>query len=230
MLIRYFRYTDEIQKNIEEKKLKDQLVFKNQAEGRAAYEGAQLSKMIQEGQATVDVKLQEGRAYVTKKEADRDLYVRTKHAEGDLLVKLAEARKTQLRNDAFQGAGSDRMVGLKMAEVYKGLELVVLPERRTERRQPARSRPHDEALRGEADGEQVMRTITIAVLVLVLGIFCFWPHTTGPTEIGVRTVKWSPFTARGVVNEVFAPGAHLLLPGPPERLAHLRHASSRTSR
>jgi hypothetical protein len=31
VVVRYFRYTDEIQKNIEEKKLKDQLVFKNQA-------------------------------------------------------------------------------------------------------------------------------------------------------------------------------------------------------
>ncbi len=127
VLVRYFRYTDEIQRNIEDKKLKDQLVFKNQAEGRAATEGASLKKMIQEGQATVDIKLQEGRAYVTRKEAERDLYVRTKRAEADLLVKLAEAKKTQLRNDALQGAGSDRMVGLKLADVYKGVELLVLP-------------------------------------------------------------------------------------------------------
>jgi regulator of protease activity HflC (stomatin/prohibitin superfamily) len=127
VLVRYFRYTEEIQRNIEEKKLKDQLVFKNQAESRAAIEGALLKKSIQEGQATVDVKLQEGRAYVTRKEAERDLYVRSKRAEADLLVKLAEAKKTQLRNDALQGAGSDRMVGLKLAEVYKGLELIVLP-------------------------------------------------------------------------------------------------------
>ncbi len=127
VLIRFFRYTEEIQKNIEEKKLKDQLVFKNQAEGRAATEGAKLKKMIQEGQAAFDVKLQEGRAYITTKDAERDLYVRSKRAEADLLVKLAEAKKTQLRNDAFQGAGSDRMVGLKLAEVYKGLEVLVLP-------------------------------------------------------------------------------------------------------
>src|SRR5215470_4474423 len=127
VLVRYFRYTDEIQRNIEDKKLKDQLVFKNQAEGRAATEGAALKKTIQEGQATVDIKLQEGRAYVTRKEAERDLYVRSKRAEADLLVKLAEAKKTQLRNDALQGAGSDRMVGLKLADVYKGVELLVLP-------------------------------------------------------------------------------------------------------
>jgi regulator of protease activity HflC (stomatin/prohibitin superfamily) len=127
VLIRYFRYTEEIQRNIEEKKLKDQLVFKNQAEGRAATEGAKLKKMIQEGQASLDIKLQEGRAYITTKDAERDLYVRRKRAEADLLVKLADAKKTQLRNDALQGAGSDRMVGLKMAEVYKGIEVLVLP-------------------------------------------------------------------------------------------------------
>ncbi len=127
VLVRYFRYTEEIQKNIEEKKLKDQLVFKNQAEARAATEGAKLKKMIQEGQATVDIKLQEGRAYITTKEAERDLYVRTKRAEADLLMKLADAKKTQLRNEALQGSGSDRMVGLKMADVYKGVELLVLP-------------------------------------------------------------------------------------------------------
>jgi regulator of protease activity HflC (stomatin/prohibitin superfamily) len=127
VLVRYFRYTEEIQRNIEEKKLKDQLVFTNQAQGRAATEGAKLKKAIQEGQATVDVKLQEGRAYVTTKDAERELYVRKKRAEADLLVKLAEARKTDLRNAALQGAGSDRMVGLKMAEVYRGLEVIVLP-------------------------------------------------------------------------------------------------------
>lgn len=127
VLVRYFRYTDEIQRNIEEKKLKDQLVFKNQAEGRAATEGAKLKKMIQEGQAAVDIKLQEGDAYQVTKQAERDLYVRTKRAEGDLLVKLAEAQRTQLRNDALQVAGADRMVGLKLAEAMQGIELLVLP-------------------------------------------------------------------------------------------------------
>jgi regulator of protease activity HflC (stomatin/prohibitin superfamily) len=127
VLVRYFRYTEEIQRNIEEKKLKDQLVFKNQAEARAATEEAKLKKMVQEGQAGVGIKLQEGQAYITTKDAERDLYVRKKQAEADLLVKLADAKKTQLRNDAFQGAGSDRMVGLKMADVLKGIEVLVLP-------------------------------------------------------------------------------------------------------
>lgn len=127
VLVRYFHYSEEIQKNIEEKKLKDQMVFKNQAEGRAAKEEALLKKMIQEGEATMDVKLQEGRAYITTKNAEKDLYARKKRAEADLLIKLAEAKRTQLKNDALQGVGSSRMVGLKMADVYKGIEVIVLP-------------------------------------------------------------------------------------------------------
>ena len=127
ILIRYFSYSPEIQKNIEEKKLKDQLVFKNQAEGRAAIEAAKLKKVSEEGQMQVQVTLAEGEAYVTKRRAEMDLYRRKVRAQADLLVKLAEARKTELRNAALQGQGSDRMVGLNMAKTLAGLEMIVLP-------------------------------------------------------------------------------------------------------
>lgn len=127
VLVRYFKYSDEIQKNIEEKKLKDQLVFKNQAEARAAVEEATLKKIVQEGRVLVDIKLEEGKAYVTRKRAEKDLYVRKKKADANLLVKLAEAEKVRLKNQALEGRGAERMVGLKMADVYKGLNVVILP-------------------------------------------------------------------------------------------------------
>ena len=127
VLVRYFRYSQEIQKNIEEKKLKDQLVFTNQAAGRAAREEAELKKISQEGRVAVDVELEQGQAYVTRKTAEKDLYVRTKKADANLLVKLAEAEKVRLKNDALKGTGAERMVGLKMADVYRGLDLIVLP-------------------------------------------------------------------------------------------------------
>lgn len=127
VLVRYFKYSNEIQKNIEEKKLKDQLVFKNMAEARAAVEEATLKKIEQEGKVTVSVELEKGKAYVTKKRAEKDLYFRKKTAEADLLVKLAEAEKVRLKNEALKGKGAERMVGLKMADVYKGLDIVVLP-------------------------------------------------------------------------------------------------------
>ncbi len=127
VLVRYFKYSSEIQKNIEEKKLKDQLVFKNQAEGRAAVEEATLKKIEQEGKANVLVELEKGQAYVTQKKAAKELYARKKKAEADLLVKLAEAEKVRLKNEALKGKGAERMVGLKMADVYKGLDIIILP-------------------------------------------------------------------------------------------------------
>jgi len=127
VLVRYFRYSSEIQKNIEEKKLKDQLVFKNQAEARAATEAATLTKIVQEGKVIAAVELEKGKAYVTRKIAEKDLYVRQKKAEADLLVKLAEAEKARLKNEALKGRGAERMVGLKMADVFKGLDIIILP-------------------------------------------------------------------------------------------------------
>ncbi len=127
VLVRYFIYSDEIQRNIEEKKLKDQLVFKNQAEARAAIEEATLKKIIQEGIAAVEVELEKGRAYATQKRAEKDLYARKRKAEADLLVQLAEAEKVRLKNEALSGQGAERIIGLKMAESYRGIEAIILP-------------------------------------------------------------------------------------------------------
>lgn len=127
VLVRYFKYSPEIQKNIEEKKLQDQMVFTNQSAARAAKEEAQLKKIVQEGMVIAAVELEKGKAYVTLKIAEKDLYARKIKAEADLLVQLAEAERVRLKNDALKGTGSERMVGLKMADVYKGLDLVILP-------------------------------------------------------------------------------------------------------
>lgn len=127
VLVRYFQYSEEIQKNIEEKKLKDQLVFKNQAEARASAEMAKLKKTVEEGRAAVGVKLQEGQAYAVRRKAEADLYSRARKAEADLLVRLAEAERTALKNQALGGPGADILVGLQMAEVYRGLQLLILP-------------------------------------------------------------------------------------------------------
>ena len=127
VLVRYFKYSQEIQKNIEEKKLQDQMVFTNQSAARAAKEEAELKKIIQEGTVISAVELEKGKAYVTRKIAERDFYVRKKKAEANLLVKLAEAERVRLKNEALKGIGSERMVGLKMADAYKGLDVIMLP-------------------------------------------------------------------------------------------------------
>jgi len=121
VLIRYFKYSDEIQKSIEAKKLQDQLVFKNQAEAKANTEEANTKKVSQEGEMKMKVTIQEGEAYKTEKMADQDLYTRKKAAEATLLVKTAEAEATQLKNDAMQVLGYDRKVAMEMAKALDGL-------------------------------------------------------------------------------------------------------------
>ncbi|MBU1169693.1 MAG: SPFH domain-containing protein [Proteobacteria bacterium] len=127
VLVRYFIYSPEIQKNIEEKKLQDQMVFTNQSAARAAKEEAELKKIVQEGKVIAAVELENGKAYVTRKIAEKDLYSRKIKANADLQVKLAEAERVRLKNDALKGVGSERMVALTMADVYKGLDVVILP-------------------------------------------------------------------------------------------------------
>eukprot|EP01047_Picozoa_sp_COSAG01_P000204 COSAG01_NODE_3_length_63519_cov_1591.007663_22_plen_350_part_00 len=127
VLIRYFKYSNEIQRNIEEKKLKDQLVFKNQAEARAAMEAAIVSKIIEEGEMSVQIELEKGKGYQQRKSGERELYRRKIKANANLLVKRAEAEKVRLKNNALQGLGSNNLVGLEMAKVLNGIELIILP-------------------------------------------------------------------------------------------------------
>lgn len=127
VLIRYFEYSQAIQENIEEKKLKDQLVFKNIAEAEAAKEYAKLKKVQEEGEAQIKIILEEGEAYVEKKRAEKELYVRQKRAEADLLVSKAQARRKFLKNEALSEKKAGLRLALSMAEVLEGIELIILP-------------------------------------------------------------------------------------------------------
>lgn len=57
-----------------------------------------------------------------------------------------------------------------------------------------------------------MKVLSILILSLLFGAFLFSPHTTGPTEVGVRTVKWSLFGKKGVEDHVYQPGATYFFP------------------
>ncbi|MGE0822526.1 MAG: SPFH domain-containing protein [Candidatus Binatia bacterium] len=48
--------------------------------------------------------------------------------------------------------------------------------------------------------------VTLIVLLSLVVLFPF-PHTTGPTEVGVRTIKWSPLYKKGVVETPYEPGS-----------------------
>jgi regulator of protease activity HflC (stomatin/prohibitin superfamily) len=127
VLVRGYTYDTKYQEIIESRKIKDQTVYLRQAEAKAAIEERKRDTIVSEGQATVAVELSRGGSEVKKLVADADLYRRKRTAEGRLLTELAAAKGTQLENVALQGAGSENMVGLRMAEVLQGLKVLVLP-------------------------------------------------------------------------------------------------------
>jgi len=44
------------------------------------------------------------------------------------------------------------------------------------------------------------------VIGIALSFTGCMPHSTGSTEVGVRTIKWSPFAKKGVMQKLYAPG------------------------
>lgn len=127
VLIRQYYYESGYQKQIEERKVKDQLVFTNQSAAEAAKEDAKRRKIISEGEAAVAVEQRRGEAEITRIRAEADLYARKQRAEGDLLVAVAQAQGTELENSAYEGVGSPNLVAEQMAEVLKGVEIIVVP-------------------------------------------------------------------------------------------------------
>lgn len=127
VLVRQYRYDKRYQQAIEQRKIQDQTVFKNQAEATVAQEEAKKNRIVAEGEAAVEVEMARGAAEVQKLNSAADLYRRTKAAEGDQKVKIARAQGIELESKALRGAGSGYMVGLKMADALRSTEVVVLP-------------------------------------------------------------------------------------------------------
>lgn len=126
VLIRDYVYDERYQHAIEERKIQDQKVFKNQAEAVAAAQEAEKNRVLAEGNANIEVEQERGRAEVRKIRAEGDSYYRQKVAEGDLLVALAEAEGTRLENRALEIPAAANLVGLEMAESLKGVEVIVV--------------------------------------------------------------------------------------------------------
>jgi regulator of protease activity HflC (stomatin/prohibitin superfamily) len=127
VMVRHYTYDQRYQEAIEQRKIQDQTVFKNRAEAVAASQEAEKDRVLAEGQATIEVERERGRSDIKRIEAEAESYSRRRIAEAELLVALAEAEGTRLENAALQAAGSSNLVGLEMAEVMKGAQIIVVP-------------------------------------------------------------------------------------------------------
>ena len=127
VFVRRYVYDARYQQAIEQRKIQDQTVFKNQAEAELATATAERDRIAAVGGASVKVELARGEGEKKKLEAEADLYTRKRHAAGELAVQLAEAEGTRLENEALRGVGAENLVGLKMADVLKGTRIIIVP-------------------------------------------------------------------------------------------------------
>lgn len=122
-----YAYDERYQSAIEQRKIQDQTVFKNQAEAEMASQAAEKNRIVAVGEAAVKVELARGDGEKNKLEATAELYERTQRAQGEKELKLAEAEGTRLEAEALKGRGSEYLVGLKMADTLKNTRIIVLP-------------------------------------------------------------------------------------------------------
>ncbi len=127
VLARYPHLHPDVAARVEENNLQKQTKLLNVSLTAQAGAEAELAKVVNEGTAAKGVALQKGKAYVIQRASEKELYERTKKAEGDKIRKMAEARKAELINEAYRGAGSDMLVGMKMAANLTNLDTILVP-------------------------------------------------------------------------------------------------------
>jgi regulator of protease activity HflC (stomatin/prohibitin superfamily) len=118
VLVRNYVYDPKYQALIESRKVKDQTVFWREAEARAEIEKRKRDTTVAEGLAA---------STTEKLHSEANLYERKQAAQGKLLVETAEAQGTKLESDAYLNQGAENIVGIKMAEVLRGVRVLVLP-------------------------------------------------------------------------------------------------------
>ncbi|HMJ65339.1 MAG TPA: SPFH domain-containing protein [Candidatus Binatia bacterium] len=126
VLIRYPQYHEAVQARIEARNIQEQTKQKNIEEAKLAQAQGALNEVQKQGEALLSIKLMEGSNYVTRLNAQMDGYRRKKSSEANKVVAFAEAEKQRMVNEAYQGTGSERLVGLEWAKVLSGLDTIVL--------------------------------------------------------------------------------------------------------
>jgi regulator of protease activity HflC (stomatin/prohibitin superfamily) len=127
VLARYPHLHPDVAARVEENNMQKQTKLLNVSLTAQSAAEAELAKVVNEGTAAKGVALQKGKAYQIQRTSEMELYERTRKAEGDKVRKMAEASKAQMINEAYRGAGSEIMLGMKMAGNLTNLDTILVP-------------------------------------------------------------------------------------------------------
>lgn len=129
LLLRNFRYADNYEKSLRDKKVAVQLTQKNRKESLVNEEKAKLKQIESKGNATITIAESEVRTRMAKIRAEAELYSSQTRARADKEVNVAAAEAKRLKADALTQAGGRYVVALETAKMFDNIDgAVMTPE------------------------------------------------------------------------------------------------------
>ena len=129
LLLRNFRYADNYEKSLRDKKVAVQLTEKNRKESVVNEEKAKLKQIESKGNAAITIAESEVNARIAKIRAEAELYSSQTHAKADTEVNVAAAEAKRLKADALTRSGGRYVVALETAKMFDNIDgAVMTPE------------------------------------------------------------------------------------------------------
>ncbi|MBW2589854.1 MAG: prohibitin family protein, partial [Deltaproteobacteria bacterium] len=127
VLTKNYRFNEEYQKAIEDKKVADQMVEKNKSGQRATEE--EYKRKLEEVRGEVNKMVADVDGEFLKAKIEADVYYEKQKllAEAIRTEAVAEAKGIQEMNDAMARQGGETLVKLKIAEALQGKKIMLIP-------------------------------------------------------------------------------------------------------
>jgi regulator of protease activity HflC (stomatin/prohibitin superfamily) len=129
LLLRNFRYADNYEKSLRDKKVAVQLAEKNRKESLVNEEKATLEQIEAKGNAAITIAESEVTARIAKVRAEAELYSSQVRARADTQVNVARAEAKRLKAEALTQAGGRYVVALETSRMFDNIDgAVMTPE------------------------------------------------------------------------------------------------------
>lgn len=129
LLLRNFRYADNYERSLRDKKVAVQLAEKNRKESHVNEEKARLQQIESKGNAVITIAESEVSAQIAKVRAEAELYSSQVRARADTQVNVAHAEAKRLKAEALTQAGGRYVVALETSKMFDNIDgAVMTPE------------------------------------------------------------------------------------------------------
>ena len=122
LVVRNYRYADNYEKALQEKKVAVQMAEKNRKESLVNEEKAKLQQIESKGNAGITIAESEMAARIARLKAEAELYSSQMRSKGDKEVNVAQAEAKRLKADALTQAGGRYVVALETAKMFDNIE------------------------------------------------------------------------------------------------------------